>query len=400
MKALAFAARSLVRQPARAVLGILGVAAVGALLYDMLLLSKGMIVSMRGLLDRTGFDVRVTTTPDLPRTAPRMEQASAVVDAIRQVDGVRAVLAVRFADVSIERLQGEPLTGTFQGALGSVRPWTVTQGQDIPDDAAGNGTAGPIVINRTLASELGVDPGATLVVHASCDSSLDVTPPVRLRIAGIVSFPFELNGERTIGGSMGTLEAACGANRRDEADIVLVSSQGQPDAVTAAIEAARPELHAATNAQMLGRIEQGGFTYFRQISTVLTTVTVAFALLLICVLLTVSVNQRLGEIAALRALGFSRRRVVADVLSESALIVGTGGILSLPAGLVLAEWLDRILKNMPNIPADLHFFVFEPDALAIHVGLLVITAFAAALYPIRIVARLPIAATLRSEVIS
>ena len=76
--------------------------------------------------------------------------------------------------------------------------------------------------------------------------------------------------------------------------------------------AGRPDLRAATNAQMLGRIEQGGFTYFRQISTVLTTVTVAFALLLICVLLTVSVNQRLGEIAALRALGFSRRRVVAD----------------------------------------------------------------------------------------
>jgi len=40
------------------------------------------------------------------------------------------------------------------------------------------------------------------------------------------------------------------------------------------------------------------------------------------VLLTVSINQRLGEIAALRALGFSRWRVVADVLCESVLIVG------------------------------------------------------------------------------
>ncbi len=72
----------------------------------------------------------------------------------------------------------------------------------------------------------------------------------------------------------------------------------------------------------------------------------AFALLLITVLLTVSVNQRLGEIAALRALGFSRRRVVADVLCESALIVGIGGALSLPLGLLLATWLDRILKAM------------------------------------------------------
>jgi putative ABC transport system permease protein len=132
---------------------------------------------------------------------------------------------------------------------------------------------------------------------------------------------------------------------------------------------------------------------------VLTAVTVSFAVLLIAVLLTVSVNQRLGEIAALRALGFSRARVVADVLSESALIVGSGGLLSLPLGLLLASGLDRILKEMPGIPADLHFFVFEGTALLVHIGLLVVTAVIAALYPMRVVSSLPIAATLRDEVI-
>ena len=109
-------------------------------------------------------------------------------------------------------------------------------------------------------------------------------------------------------------------------------------------------------------------------------------------------NQRLGEVAALRALGFSRGRVVKDVLSESALIVGTGGLLSLPLGLLLASGLDRILKEMPGIPAALHFFVFEPRALAVHAALLVATALVAAAYPVRIVSCLPIA-TLRNEVI-
>jgi putative ABC transport system permease protein len=159
-----------------------------------------------------------------------------------------------------------------------------------------------------------------------------------------------------------------------------------------------PALRALTNDQLLGRLQQNGFSYFRQISTVLTTVTLSFALLLITVLLTVSVNQRLGEIAALRALGFSRRRVVADVLSESALIVGSGGLLSLPLGLLLARLLDRILTGIPGLPSGVHFFVFEPQALGMHVALLVVTAVAAALYPMRIVARLPIAATLREEV--
>jgi ABC-type lipoprotein release transport system permease subunit len=122
-------------------------------------------------------------------------------------------------------------------------------------------------------------------------------------------------------------------------------------------------------------------------------------LLLITVLLTVSVNQRLGEVAALRALGFSRRRVVLDVLCESALIVGIGGLLSLPLGVLLAVWLDRILKGMPGIPTSLHFFVFEPQALWMHGALLAVTAILAAVYPMRIVAQLPIAATLRNEVI-
>jgi ABC-type antimicrobial peptide transport system permease subunit len=168
----------------------------------------------------------------------------------------------------------------------------------------------------------------------------------------------------------------------------------------AALRQARPDLRPLTNEEVLGRVERTGFTYFQQISTVLTTVTLTFALLLITVLLTVSVNQRLGEIAALRALGFSRGRVVADVLCESVLIVGTGGLLSLPIGAALAQGLDRILKDMPGIPSAMHFFVFERDALAWHGGLLALTAIVAALYPMSLVARLPIASTLRDEVIS
>ena len=62
MRSIGFAARSLVRQPGRTVLGIFGIAAVGALLFDMLLLSRGLVVSFRDLLDGIGFDVRVTAT--------------------------------------------------------------------------------------------------------------------------------------------------------------------------------------------------------------------------------------------------------------------------------------------------------------------------------------------------
>ena len=179
----------------------------------------------------------------------------------------------------------------------------------------------------------------------------------------------------------------------------LAASAADAAIAAADIRRARMDLSAMTNADVDGRVQQTGFTYFRQISTVLTTVTLSFAVLLITVLLTVSVNQRLGEIAALRALGFSRRRVAADVLCESMLIVGTGGLLSLPLGWALARTLDGILKRMPGIPEALHFFVFQERTLVIHLALLIGTAIVAALYPVRIVTRLPIAATLRDEIV-
>ena len=82
------------------------------------------------------------------------------------------------------------------------------------------------------------------------------------------------------------------------------------------------------------------------------------------------------------------------------MLVGTGGLLAVPVGGVLSVWLDTILRTLPGIPAHLHFFVFEPRSLLIYVVLLAVASLAAAVYPVRIVAALPIAATLRREGIS
>ena len=102
MNAVGFAWRSLIRQPARAALGVLGVAAVGALLFDMLLLSQGLVVSMGNLLERTGWDVRVSTTDDLPGRAPRIHGATQAIRDISSLPAVRQALAIRFADARIE----------------------------------------------------------------------------------------------------------------------------------------------------------------------------------------------------------------------------------------------------------------------------------------------------------
>ena len=393
MKAFAFAWRSLVRQPARATLGILGVAAVGALLLDMLLLSEGLVASMRDLLDRSGYDVRVGAA-DRPGGGPLMPDALDVAARIATLPAVQSVLTVRMADATIER-GAASLAASLQGIGGDApRPWTILRGSDLER------TSPTVVLNEYAAATLKAGAGDAVTLRATCEDDTAAPPPLTLRVAGVAAFPFDDPGRGVAATTHEALARACGETGSRGANIILVTSAGNADAAALAIDALQAGVVAMTNEEAVTRMERTGFSYFRQISTVLTTVTVAFALLLITVLLTVSVNQRLGEIAALRALGFSRRRVVSDVLCESALIVGIGGLLSIPLGGVLAVWLDTILKRMPGIPADLHFFVFDPGALVVHAALLTVTAVLAAAYPMRIVARLPIAATLRAEIVS
>lgn len=392
MNVLAFAWRSLVRQPARSSLGILGVAAVGALLFDMLLLSEGLVISMGELLDRMGFDVRVISTDTMPRAGPDLADGAQAARQIAALPSVRAVITVRTESADLEHGERPRILASLLGTGGSVHPWSVLRGRDI---------AAPreLVINEYGAEILQAGPGASVTVRGSCAYEGAAPPPLEFAVAGIAEFPFDTPESAGIGMTAADLAEAC-AEGADAADFLAVTSTGDPDAAAAEIAALRPDLVVLTNDQALGQLQQRGFTYFRQISTVLTAVTLSFALLLITVLLTVSVNQRLGEVAALRALGFSQRRVVLDVLCESALIIGVGGALSLPLGALLAAWLDTILKQMPGVPAALHFFVFRPEALVMHLALLGATAVLAAVYPMRIVARLPIASTLRNEVIS
>jgi putative ABC transport system permease protein len=394
MTVLPFAWRSLVRQPARSMLGILGVAAVGALLLDMLLLSEGLVLSMRDLFDRMGFDIRILATDQLPGGSPDIEGASKLAAKIEGLPSVRSALTIRTEDAGFIRGGTSAPEGSLIGVgSGSAPPWTVLRGRDphAPRE---------LVLNAYAAGTLDAEPGATITVEATCARGAEAPPPLPFMVVGVVELPFEALAEPAAGTTAAGLAEACGTPEADLADFLAVTSAGDADAAAAEIATLGLNLRTFTNEQALGQLEQGGFTYFRQISTVLTTITVSFALLLITVLLTVSVNQRLGEVAALRALGFSRNRVVLDVLCEAALIVGIGGLLSLPLGGLLAVWLDGILKRMPGIPAQLHFFVFQPSALIIHSVLLLSTAVAAALYPMRIVARLPIAATLRNEVTS
>jgi len=398
MSPLAFALRGLVRQPGRAILGIVGIAATGALLFDMLMLSQGLVLSMERILAGVGFDIRVTASQATPLSGPPITNMADTVAALAALPGIEHVVPLRIGEAQID-ISGRPRDVTFMGAnAAGRRPWTLLQGRDIePQDAA----ASPrLLINRNLAQRLELKPGATITLRGACTANSSV-PPTVFRVDGIAEFPFDQASQLTAITNLRAFARTCGDAKADEADILMIASKpgDGPASAVEAIRRVRPDLAAVTNEELVARFQQVEFSYFRQISFVLATITLFFGLLLITVLLSVSTNQRLGEIAALRALGFSRKRMVSDVLWRSALLVGAGGVLALPLGLALATWLDELLRTMPGIPANLRFFVFAPRALVLYVLLLSITIGVAAIYPLRTVARLPISSTLRAEVV-
>ena len=393
MKSLGLAWRALVRQPARSALGIAGVAAAGALLFDMLLLSRGLVVSFRDLLDAAGFDVRVTASTAPPFAGPLVGDVERRLRALEALHEVEAVVPLRMARVLVDRGDTIVVLGTSARAY---RPYWRSQ--------TGASTFGPgqTVINAKLAADLALAPGDRLRLSGGCREGALPAPPVELEVAGVVRFPFDSSLDRTAALGLDDLARVCGAASDDGVDLLLVASApgAGPEAAAAAIRAIEPGLHVFTNRELIQRFSAQDFSYFRQISFVLATITVFFAFLLVTSLLTVSVNQRFGEIAALRAIGFTRARVAAELFWQSVVLVGAGGLIALPVGAAVAVWLDRILKDMPGIPEQVHFFAFEPRALLLHGALIGATAVLGAVYPVWLAARLPIAATLRREVVS
>ena len=398
MTSRALAWRAVTAERARVLLAIAGVAVIGALLFDMLLLSRGLLVSFRAMLDSAGYDVRVAATDGVMLRVP-IRDAPAAAEDIARLPEVREVAIVRRERVIIQGADRRRVEATLLNVSASAErhTWRLLLGAGLSDDRAPAGQP-PLILSQRLADAIGVTPGSVVALRRMSQGAASAMPPISFRVVGLADFEFETPDELTAATTVAGFVRA--SQTPDEAEVLLVRSRGDAAAAVSAIARRRPDVRAFSNEQLVAQLNENGFAYFRQISFVLSSITLGFAFLLVATLLTVSVNQRLGQVAALRALGFPRRRIAATLLWESALLVGVGGLLSVPVGWGLALQLDRILRDIPGIPERVHFFVFEPNAAILHLVLLAGTGLAAAAYPVWVATRLPIAATLRLETVS
>jgi putative ABC transport system permease protein len=160
-----------------------------------------------------------------------------------------------------------------------------------------------------------------------------------------------------------------------------------------------PRVDAISTAEAMQRVDER-LSYFRQLGFILGAVSLIVGFLLVTTLVTVSVNERVGEIAVMRAMGVSRAHVVQQIILEGLAISLVGAVAGLGLGLVTARYLNSILSAFPGLPAAIDFFIFQPRSAWTALGLLVAVGIAAGIYPSWRAATLPIAAALHEEAVA
>jgi putative ABC transport system permease protein len=191
-----------------------------------------------------------------------------------------------------------------------------------------------------------------------------------------------------------------GAARTDRASLFMVRTAPNvdPDAARVAIERALPRVTALSTAGAVAEAERR-LSYFRQLAFILGAVSLIVGFLLVTTIVTVSVNERIGEIAIMRAIGVSRIHVVQQIVIEGIGLSLSGAAAGLVLGVFTASWLNSILRGFPGLPDAIDFFLFQPNSAFRALALLVASGIAAGIYPAWRAASLPISETLREEAV-
>jgi putative ABC transport system permease protein len=218
-------------------------------------------------------------------------------------------------------------------------------------------------------------------------------------VTGLADFRFDLRTQRSLALSTREAQAVRGETERDGLSMLVLRLHDPrtSDDMAAWIRDHFPDVQAYSVREMLDAV-QGQLAYFNLFSVVLGTVSLVVCVLLVGTITALSLAERLGEMAILRAIGLRRRRVVALVFLEGLGLVFLSLPIAFGGGRVIALWLDGILRRAPSIPMDLHFFVFTGRAAAHTFLLLLGSGTLAGLWPAWLVSRLRIAPTLHREV--
>lgn len=394
MRAL-LALASLVRHPARTALAVAGIAVSSAMLLDMVMLASGMRLSFRELLDARGFQIRLSPKGTLPfDTEATVGDGRSTLETLKRHPGVLVVAP----NTGTQLIAPRGDAGVTLAALG-VEPsvqgdYTLLEGR--------HPVRGEVVASRAALAALGRAVGDTLTLASGWDTQLRLFRGTQVyRVSGMARFHYLGADQHVVALPLADVQALDDGARDDRLSSIMVRLKPTTNAADVArdLTAQLPRVSVLTTADAVAQADER-LAYFRNLAFILGSVSLAVGFLLVTTLMTVSVNERIGEIAVQRALGVQATRIVQQIVAEGLLLSLVGGGLGLGLGLLTARYLESILGDFPGLPPDISFFVFQPQDALSAMGMLVVAGALAGILPSWRAARLPIAATLREEAVA
>lgn len=392
---------------------VTGVGLAIALAVTMFSLSEGVRASTRDLVSASGIDLflypegtnpLLQGNPNAP--AGELAQGRALAARLANESGVRVAAPMLHEPVYV-LAKGGVLDANALGFVPRttqefVLPEFLAGGEmrvlDDPMHEAGYDPAaatGELIVNGNLADILGLSPGDELRLSMSPTGP---TNNVTFRVMGVTSPDFESPQEKTVYVHLAELQYVTGKHARDAVDFVglKVDDAREADALAQRLNENYP-VEAFSNDGLVGEV--GALTStFEGFARMIGIVTLAVALMFVATVMMLVVNERTGELGALRAIGMSQNRIFLLVLTEAAILVALAAVVGFLVGAAGAYGFDAYLRhaNAQRTPAAFHFTKLSWGLLLQVTGLTALMGLVAGLVPAWRASRINLLTALRS----
>lgn len=367
----------------RAALSLVGIAVGSALVVTLVSLFASVTSSAAQLAALTGrSDLEVSAATDAG-----VDQA--LVTTVAAVPGVR-LAAPRLRSPVLVDGRRATLFGADAQALEVGGTAARCIGLGRRSDTPGNG----VLLGPGLARRIDRGEGDTVTFYGQGGSSQSV------RVAGVITCApaARLNGGHFAVAFLPVAQELVGKEKRIDALSVVLSPGADPDVLRPVVQRAVGAAATVTSPQLLVEQARSILRPLEALMFMLAVLTLVVAGFLVWNTMSMAALERRRELATLRALGASQRRLLLGILAEACLLGLAGSTVGSVAGGLLARWLLGSLPTFALDPVGVQpSFVLPPAALGLGVLAGAGATVAASLLPARAAVRVPPVEAFRPE---
>ncbi len=302
---------------------------------------------------------------------------------IEDLAPVHSLPGVRRIEPYFQRFAEVGANGRYEGArILGLHPGSDMKGTTLRKGRALSGAPDEIILSQDLARRL----------------RLEIADRATVKIRRGQEFPFHvvgISGDIVLGQALIPFGAAQAVTDfKDEATGAYIETSGTTADVAAAL-VGLPYVAKVTTKDTLATSFRQLMSGVMQIVYVDTLVSVFVGALFVFSSVNLSIAERQGEYATLRCLGYGGRQIGAIILTEALGLGGLAALLSVPLGMVLAQFLNaRMSEAWYEV-----ITIFRPGDFGVVVTLAIALVPVAAYPGFRMVQALDIAGALRTKTI-